>query len=565
MDKLAEQLAELSLIVRKQTGASSSDRRETPRPCSFCQKPGHGANSCPENPHRDTRCSKCGRLGHSVATCYSRQKGTEKQRSPSTGRDDSSRSNQVTVVTATPDVVGTTKRTMTGEAVPKQRRAEGINTENLMHPTPGRIIPPLQLEPLPIRGKKDRKAKEKNTSKKVLQDHVGKYDVVGELANASTGLTFGQLLRGDAAEAAKEIRRLFSPLKNRRLSKAAPALNVQNKRVLMVAPVRIFGREIRALLDTGAIPNIISADLARQLCLLPKRTKQRITVADGSSANCIGRVKDVPITFGNLTASMDFLTIEKAPIGLIIGLPAMEDLQAKLDIGSRVVEIQLGKESARIGLEPDNGLHFLPQGGSESEDFTSLSTDEGASTTSSGEEDEGTLIVAHVDSAKPQIAVEEESDLSETEEHDKLIEEKLVHLSPSDRRVISESLKDYGIVAWSFHDLRKADVPVKHSFELEDDTPVYHQPRRLSPKHNEVVRSEIDRMLEAGIITPASSAWSFLVVIATKKDGKPRFCVDYRILNRKIKPDRWPLPRIEEIFDELGGNSLFTTLDLFSG
>ena len=140
-----------------------------------------------------------------------------------------------------------------------------------------------------------------------------------------------------------------------------------------------------------------------------------------------------------------------------------------------------------------------------------------------------------------------------------------MHLSPSDRRVISESLKDYGIIAWSFHDLRKADVPVKHSFELEDDTPVYHQPRRLSPKHNEVVRSEIDRMLEAGIITPASSAWSFPVVIATKKDGKPRFCVDYRILNRKIKPDRWPLPRIEEIFDELGGNSLFTTLDLFSG
>ena len=150
VDKLAEQLAELSLIVRKQTGSSSSDRRETPRPCSFCPKPGHGANSYPENPHRDTRCSKCVRLGHSVATCYSCQKGTDKKRSPSTGRDDTSRANQVTVVTATPDVVGTTKRTMTGEAVPKQRQAEGINTDNLMHPAPGRILTPLQLEPLPI-------------------------------------------------------------------------------------------------------------------------------------------------------------------------------------------------------------------------------------------------------------------------------------------------------------------------------------------------------------------------------------------------------------------------------
>ena len=72
-------------------------------------------------------------------------------------------------------------------------------------------------------------------------------------------------------------------------------------------------------------------------------------------------------------------------------------------------------------------------------------------------------------------------------------------------------------------------------------------------------------MLKAGIITASSSAWSFPVVIASKKEGKPRFCVDYRALNRVMKADRWPLPKIEELFDDLSGSRFFTTLDLFSG
>lgn len=54
-------------------------------------------------------------------------------------------------------------------------------------------------------------------------------------------------------------------------------------------------------------------------------------------------------------------------------------------------------------------------------------------------------------------------------------------------------------------------------------------------------------------------------MIASKKDGKPRFFVDYRSLNRVMKADRWPLPKIEELFDDLQGSAVFTALDLFSG
>ena len=71
-------------------------------------------------------------------------------------------------------------------------------------------------------------------------------------------------------------------------------------------------------------------------------------------------------------------------------------------------------------------------------------------------------------------------------------------------------------------------------------------------------------MLEAGIINPSISAWYFPIVIKSKKYGKPRFCVDYCTLNRRMKANRCPLPKIEEIFDDLEGSSVFTALDLLS-
>lgn len=60
-------------------------------------------------------------------------------------------------------------------------------------------------------------------------------------------------------------------------------------------------------------------------------------------------------------------------------------------------------------------------------------------------------------------------------------------------------------------------------------------------------------MLEAGLATPAYSSWSFPVVIASKKDGKPLICVEHRALNQAMKPDWWPLPKVQEIYDDLDG------------
>ena len=72
-------------------------------------------------------------------------------------------------------------------------------------------------------------------------------------------------------------------------------------------------------------------------------------------------------------------------------------------------------------------------------------------------------------------------------------------------------------------------------------------------------------MLEAGIITPSSSAWSSPVVIVPKRDNTIRVCIDYRQLNKTLVKDSFPLPRIDDIFATLRKSKFFTSIDLKSG
>ena len=79
------------------------------------------------------------------------------------------------------------------------------------------------------------------------------------------------------------------------------------------------------------------------------------------------------------------------------------------------------------------------------------------------------------------------------------------------------------------------------------------------------VKSHIDDMQRHNVIRESASSYADPVVMNTKKDGEPRFCIDYRKLNQVTVKDRYPLPRIDDTIDAFRGAKYFTTLDLFSG
>ena len=106
----------------------------------------------------------------------------------------------------------------------------------------------------------------------------------------------------------------------------------------------------------------------------------------------------------------------------------------------------------------------------------------------------------------------------------------------------------------------------EHRIELRNGTkPIRQMPYRQGLPMRDLAAKEISKMLEHGVIEPATSEWASPIVFVPKKDGTKRFCVDYRRLNAVTTPDAYPLPRIDDCIDSLGDAVMFTTLDANAG
>lgn len=121
------------------------------------------------------------------------------------------------------------------------------------------------------------------------------------------------------------------------------------------------------------------------------------------------------------------------------------------------------------------------------------------------------------------------------------------------------------LIASSYHDLAEPCKIQKFKIITVSEQPIRIPPYRKSLSERELLKKEILEMLEAKIIRPSSSPWSFPVVMIPKPDGTTRFCVDYRKLNSITQQDPFPLPRIDDIFDRLNGSKWFTAIDLKAG
>lgn len=138
-------------------------------------------------------------------------------------------------------------------------------------------------------------------------------------------------------------------------------------------------------------------------------------------------------------------------------------------------------------------------------------------------------------------------------------------LNPIQRMKFEELLNEYrDLFAWEPTQLGRTNL-VRHTIDVGNSAPIKKRWYRTSQGEREFIAQEIQRMLQQGLIEKAKGPWAFPVVLVRKKNGKLRFCVDYRPLNKVTKRDEYPLPRIDDMLDSLGGSAWFTSLDLASG
>nr|GFC03640.1 putative reverse transcriptase domain-containing protein [Tanacetum cinerariifolium] len=95
--------------------------------------------------------------------------------------------------------------------------------------------------------------------------------------------------------------------------------------------------------------------------------------------------------------------------------------------------------------------------------------------------------------------------------------------------------------------------------------PVVRAPYRLAPSGMKDLAEQLKGLSDKGFIRPSSSPWRAPVLFVKKKDGSFRMCIDYRELNKLTVKNRYPLPMIDDLFDQFQGSSVYSKIDLRSG
>ncbi|CAL2257385.1 unnamed protein product [Prunus armeniaca] len=133
-------------------------------------------------------------------------------------------------------------------------------------------------------------------------------------------------------------------------------------------------------------------------------------------------------------------------------------------------------------------------------------------------------------------------------------------------------LEDVPVVQ-EFSDVFPEDLPgppphrqIEFTVELVPGTnPISQAPYRMAPAELRELKTQLQELVDKGFIRPSFSPWGAPMLFVKKKDGTMRLCIDYRQLNKVTVRNKYPLPRIDDLFDQLKGAKVFSKIDLRSG
>ncbi|XP_073304087.1 uncharacterized protein [Primulina huaijiensis] len=280
-----------------------------------------------------------------------------------------------------------------------------------------------------------------------------------------------------------------------------------------------------ALFDCGATHSFVSKRLAKKLGLKPELLAElfRIATPTNKAIETHEIHRDCLISIGNQKFSTDLLQIVMADFDIILGMDWLAKNNAIVDCKGKRVKLRTPNQEEIVYHGKSKGRKSL------------LSASQAWNAMKSGED----IYLAMVSEVQGEAELKIE-DIPIVCEFPDVFPEELPGIVP-DREV---------------------------EFEINlvpGAAPISKAPYRMAPAELKELKEQLQELLDKKQIRPSVSPWGAPVLFVKKKDGSMRLCIDYRELNKITVKNKYPLPRIDDLFDQLKGAAVFSKLDLRTG
>ncbi|GJR38616.1 putative nucleotidyltransferase, ribonuclease H [Tanacetum coccineum] len=287
----------------------------------------------------------------------------------------------------------------------------------------------------------------------------------------------------------------------------------------------MYDRDVFVLFDTGATHSVVSLAFSKHIKVPSTLLDYALSISTPMKNNVVigHEYRDCPLRFDDKIRSANLLPLEMSDFDIILGMDWLTEHRATIDCYSK-----------RVIFGDLNNPEFIYHGSRLGKPLKIISALKARTLISHG--CEGFLA------------------------------------SIKDTSLDGPRLESHPVVR-NFPDVFPDELPglppereVEFTIELIPGAqPISKAPYRMAPVELKELKDQLQELLERGFIRPSVSPWGAPVLFVKKKDGSMRLCIDYRELNRITVRNKYPLPRIDDLFDQLQGAKFFSKIDLRSG